>query len=348
MIGLGEKSKKRLKKKLEIYLEIVTPSITDSAVKAAIAAIESESATVPEKIEMILEIAAGLQKKPKTPKELTDAVILYHRALGLCAQDHPLLRGRVLSGMGTALRTIPTQGCEQLLEARASYLEAMPLLQEYASPEEVAELQMNLGLVLQALTPFGEATLIEAVQCYQKALRVFSGSSYPQEYAILQNNLAIAYLSLPLASEREGMRQALAVQAFEDALKWVMLIEHPSEYAMLQNNLANALQYLPSAHPVENNLKALTAYNEALKVRTAEDTPIEYANTIANKGNVLFNLPDDIEHPEQGNYSNLLQAKAYYQEARNIFRENGELERAEVVEQGLQEIEQEILTLNKL
>lgn len=324
----------------------MTPSITDSAVKAAIAAIESDSATLPEKIEMILEIAAGLQKKPKSSKQITDAVILYRRALALCPQEHPLLRARVLSGMGTALRTIPSQGCEQLLEAKTVYSWALPLLQEYASPEEIAELQMNLGLVLQALTPFGEATLIEAVQCYQQALRVFSGQSYPQEYAILQNNLAIAYLSLPLASEREEMRQGLAVQAFEDALKWVTLIDHPSEYAMLQNNLANALQYLPSAHPIKNNLKALAAYDEALKVRTAQDTPIEYANTIANKANVLFNLPDDVEHPEKGNYNNLLQAQACYQEAQKIFIEHGELERAEVAAQALQEIEQEVFTVN--
>ncbi|WP_041238115.1 hypothetical protein [Gloeothece citriformis] len=324
----------------------MTPSISDSAVKAAIAAIESDSATLSEKIEMIIEIAAGLQKKPKSPKELTDSIILYHRALGLCTADHPLLKARVLTGMGTAFRSIPSSGCEQLLEAKAAYLEAMPILQEYASPEEIAELQMNLGLVLQALTDFGEATLIEAVEYYQKALRVFSGRSYPQEYAILQNNLAIAYLSLPLAPEREDMRQALAVQAFEDALKWVTLIDHPSEYAMLQNNLANALQYLPSAHPVDNNLRALAAYDEALKVRTAEDTPIEYASTIANKANVLFNLPDDIDHPEKGNYNNLLQAKAYYQEAQIIFNHYGELERAEVAAEALQEIEQEILLVN--
>ncbi|WP_013321764.1 hypothetical protein [Gloeothece verrucosa] len=324
----------------------MTPSITDSAVKAAIAAIESDSATVPEKIEMLIEIAAGLQNKPKSIKPLEDAVSLYRRALELCPPEEPLLRARVLAGMGTALRTIPATGCEQLLEAKEAYMTAMPLLQEYASPEENAEFEMNLGLVLQALTPFGEATLIEAVQLYQRALRVFSGQTYPQEYAILQNNLAIAYLSLPLAAEREEMRQGLAVQAFEDALKWVTLIDHPSEYAMLQNNLANALQYLPSAHPVENNLKALNAYDEALKVRTAQDTPIEYANTIANKANVLFNLPDDLEQPEKGNLNNLKKAKAYYEEARKIFIEHQEWERAKVAAQALQDIEQELLITN--
>ena len=105
------------------------------------------------------------------------------------------------------------------------------------------------------------------------------------------------------------MREALAVQAFEEGLKVVNLIDHPSEYAMLQNNLGNALQYASSSHALENNLRALDAYDEALKVRTRETTPLEYANTISNKANCLWNLPDDPDHPEAGNRTNLTQAQ---------------------------------------
>jgi hypothetical protein len=36
---------------------------------------------------------------------------------------------------------------------------------------------------------------------------------------------------------------------------------------MLQNNFGNALQYLQSTHTVENNLRAVVAYNESLSVR---------------------------------------------------------------------------------
>ena len=48
-----------------------------------------------------------------------------------------------------------------------------------------------------------------------------------------------------------------------------------------------------SAKVLENNLRALEACDEALKVRNARDTPVEYANTIANMANVLRNLPTD-------------------------------------------------------
>ena len=108
------------------------------------------------------------------------------------------------------------------------------------------------------------------------------------------------------------MREALAVQAFEEGLKVVSLIDHPTEYAMLQNNLGNALQYASSSHTLENNLRALDAYDEALKVRTREASPLEYANTIANKANCLWNLPDDPESPEAGNRANLTLARAAY------------------------------------
>jgi hypothetical protein len=171
---------------------------------------------------------------------------------------------------------------------------------------------------------------------------VFTWENYPQEYAILYNNIAIAYLSMPMSSEGESFRQGLAVQSFEIALKHINLIEHPREYAMLQNNLGNALQYLVSSHPVDNNLRAILAYNEALKVRNLQDTPLEYANTISNKANLLFNLPDNPEKPELGNPQNLLQAEEYYQEAWRIFTEYKQLEQAEMVAKALQDLTAEI------
>ena len=108
---------------------------------------------------------------------------------------------------------------------------------------------------------------------------------------------------------------------------------------MLQNNLGNALQYLPSSHPFDNNSRAVMAYDEALKVRNPRDTPIEYANTIANKANALINLPDKLRRPEAGNPQNLLKARAYYQESLEIFNQNGKIEQAQAVSQVLEELE---------
>ncbi|WP_017716712.1 hypothetical protein [Kamptonema formosum] len=325
----------------------MTPRITGAAVRAALAAIESESATAVEKIEMLLEMALGFQKKPKSAEELQDAIFLYQRALALCGEEYPLLRARATAGMGTALRAIPSEGAQLLVQAREAYEAALPILQEFASPEEVAEAQMNLGLVLQSLVPFNLARTGDSIQAYQRALRVFTWQAHPQEYAVLHNNIAVAYLSMPVSSEGEYLRQALAVQSFEEALQHIALAEHPREYAMLQNNLGNALQYLPSSHPVENNLRALAAYGEALKVRNPRDTPVEYATTICNKANVWRNLPDDPEKPAAGNAQNLSLARACYLEAREIFCRYGLGEQAQVVESALQEIEAEMADVNE-
>ncbi|WP_427162270.1 hypothetical protein ACQFX9_12300 [Aliinostoc sp. HNIBRCY26] len=325
----------------------MTPSITDSTVKAALAAITSESATTAEKIQMLIELAQGLQKKPKTPQDLWNAVELYQQAYKLCDDDYPLWKARSQAGMAGALKSIPDGGVELLLKAKAGYESALPILQQLAAPVEVAEAQMNLGLVLQSLVPFNLAKITDSIAIYQEAMGVFTSQDYPQEYAILANNIAIAYLSMSGNPEQQSFCEGLAVQTFEAALKQINLIEHPREYAMLQNNLGNALQYLQSSHPIENNLRAIAAYNEALKVRNSQDNPLEYANTIANKANALFNLPDDPEKPELGNPQNLLQARNYYQAAWEIFSQYQQTEQAAVVAQALQDVNAEIrVTMN--
>ena len=308
----------------------------------AMEAVESESASTSEKIEMLLAIATDLQQKPKTSQQLKEAISLYDKTIELSEENYPLFKARALAGKGTALRTIPSEGPELLLLAQQAYELALPILQKLASAKEVAEVEMNLGLVLQALVPFHRAKIQDAVQLYQRSLKIFNGLTHPQEYAILQNNIAIAYLSFSSAPEKKEMYQALAVQYLQEGLQWISLQNNPREYAMLQNNLANALQYLPSTHPLENNLKALEAYDEALKVRTLEATPLEYASTIANKANLLYNLPDNLDRPEQGNRQNLQQAQTYYQEALEIFSQYGELTRGEVVATALTELEQEL------
>ena len=93
---------------------------------------------------------------------------------------------------------------------------------------------------------------------------------YPHEFVILQNNLATAFLSMPMTDERAKDARSPCRASVRGGLKVVDLIDHPTEYAMLQNNLGNALQYVSSSHTLENNLRAIEAYDEALKVRTRE------------------------------------------------------------------------------
>ncbi len=314
-------------------------SLAMSQFDAALQAVETDDASPQEKAEMLMEIAMGLQHRPKTAQPLHQAVELYERALALCTASAPLLSARIRARMGTALQALPDGGVDALHKARACYEDAAPVLAAKGTPEEGAELQMNLGLVLQSLTGFHAARITDAVQCYHRALRVFTRETHAQEFSILHNNLAIAYLSIPLTDERAKMREALAVQSFEEVLKVINLIDHPTEYAMIQNNLGNALQYATSGHPLENNLRALAAYDEALKVRTERDTPLEYANTLANKANVLRSLPDDPLESLAG--ANLDRACALYEQALAIFSRARQTGSAGVVADTLAEIARE-------
>ena len=309
---------------------------------AALAAAQDQTAAPRERAEMLMEIAMGVQQRPKTPEHLEGAIALYDRALAVCPADERLLRARISARRGTALQATPEDGTASLEAARAAYDAAMPVIEELGRKEELAEAEMNLGLVLQYLAGAGRARLTDAVAAYQRALRVFDRARHPAEFAILQNNLATAFLSMPAVDEKAKIREALAVQAFEEGLKVVTLIDHPSEYAMLQNNLGNALQYASSSHAVENNLRAIEAYDEALKVRTRETTPLEYANTIANKANCLMNLPDAPADPESGNRGNLARAGRYLEEAGAIFREYGDWAKAEIIAEPLAQLTREL------
>ena len=287
---------------------------------------------------MALTRRCGQVARPKAIADLESALRLYDAALKLCPDDQPLARARIEARKGTALQAVPSSAAENLEAALDCFERAKPYLQQEGSAEELAELEMNLGLVLQSWAGIRRAKITDAIAAYQRSLRTFNKKAHPKEFSILQNNLATAFLSIPLTDERAKMREAMAVQAFEEGLRVVDIVNHPSEYAMLQNNLGNALQYASSSHSVENNIRALAAYDEALKVRTRTTTPLEYANTIANKANCLLNLADDPERPEDGNAHNAAKARELYQEAQAIFLERGETDKADVVAEALKDI----------
>jgi tetratricopeptide (TPR) repeat protein len=315
----------------------------ETLVEAALAAARDEDASPLERAEMLMELAIGLQQRPKTADHLHAAVRLYDEALRVCPSDEPLIAARITARKGTALQAIPESGTAFVERARAAYEEAIPVLERLGSAEELAEAEMNHGLVLQYLAGRGLVRIADAVAAYQRAVRTFDAKRFPVEFALLQNNLAIAFLSMSFADEGAAVREALAVQCFEEALKVVNVIDHPSEYAMLQNNLGNALQYASSGHLLDNRRRALLAYGEALRVRTRANAPVEYANTLTNRANCLWNLPDDPERPDRGNRANLGAAKACYEEARDIFVGHGEHEKAGIVEDALNDLEREIV-----
>jgi tetratricopeptide (TPR) repeat protein len=321
-------------------------TLSQSQLEAALNAAEDIDASPEERAEMLMEIAMGLQVRPKSPQQLADAMHLYERALEIAPSQSALLKARIRARMGTALQALPDGGAESLDRAQECFASAIETLSLLGKPEEVAEAELNRGLVMQALTGLGRGRITDAISAYHRALRTFTREAYPQEYSVLHNNLAIAYLSMPATDERGRMREALAVQSFEEVLKVINLIDHPSEYAMINNNLGNALQYASSSHVLENNLRALAAYDEALKVRNPRDTPLEYANTIANKANVLRGLMADPDRSATGTLDTttdpLVEALVLVQEARDLFERHGDSQKALLMSDAGAEIQAEL------
>ncbi len=304
-------------------------NMAESQCRAALQAVERADASPQDKLQMLLQLAQGLERAARGPAEYALAGRLYDQAMNWCRR--PLDQARVEVARAAAMSLNPAADLADLEQARDQLEAALPGLAE-GSEEEQAAAQMSLGLILQSLAAERRASIQDAISAYQSALRVFGAQTHPLEFALLHNNLATAYLSLGPGQPGARMAEAMAVQAFEVALKQLDAAAHPGEYAMLQNNLGNALQYAASGHPLENNLRALAAYEEALRIRTARDMPLEYANSMANLGNCLANLP-----PDSVDFDPRARAAEALAEAEAQFRRLGLPDRAALVARNRQE-----------
>jgi tetratricopeptide (TPR) repeat protein len=216
------------------------PDRLDDPLGAALAAAESEAASPAARAEMLMEVAMGLQRHPRTPDHLDAAVRLYDRALALAPPEERLLVARITARKATALQAMPEPGTAALERARVAHEDAIRSLRDCGSRVELAEAQMKIGRVLQRLAAAGRARFTDAISAYQNALSVFDRRRYPAEFAILQDNLATAFLAT--TGDGARIREPLAVPRFEEGLKTVPRIDHPSKYAMLRNDPGNALQ----------------------------------------------------------------------------------------------------------
>lgn len=287
----------------------------DDEVRAALAAADDPSALPQDRAEMLMEIAMG----PKSHDETEAAIDLYERASAICPTGEHLLSTRIASRLATALLALPIGGADPLERARTELEKATRY-----RPEQGAHHRCHLGLPASACTASASSIFarLSVKGMDRKAVaRLFAGWRIP-------------------SGTSHGRRCA----TFEEGLKIVNLIDHPTEYAMLQNNFDNALQYASSSHVVENDLRALEAYDEDLKVRTRAAMPLEYTNTIANKAICLWNLPDHPADPGNGNRANLTAAREYYRECREIFLGYGEADNARIVAEACEQIDRELLS----
>jgi tetratricopeptide (TPR) repeat protein len=175
----------------------VTPARLALEIETALAAADAVTLDAGARAQRLLQIASGLQQRPGSPDHIAAAIGLYDRALDACPAEDLLLRARIMARQASAFQTVPGPGMDALEAARGRYESALPDLRAGGRDAEVAEVEMNLGLVLQSLAGVGRARLSDAIAAYRRALRVFDAQRYPVEYAIVQSNLVTALLSSP-------------------------------------------------------------------------------------------------------------------------------------------------------
>ena len=65
----------------------MTDQIADHQYQQALLAVQEHAGSDEEKVEMLIEIAMGLQQKPKSAQQLFNAVALYDEAQKLCPES---------------------------------------------------------------------------------------------------------------------------------------------------------------------------------------------------------------------------------------------------------------------
>lgn len=292
------------------------PQLGRHHVDAALAAAADDSIGAEERAAMLVDIATSLHRQALSAETLIWAAELYRHALALLPQDRVRERASAAARAAAAEVMAGAGDIATLQAARATLTQAGAALDAAGDRLEAAHCDMNLGIVAQQLAAAGVVPQGEAVAAYQRALRVFGKAVHPCEYAVIQSNLAAIHLQRQPCTP---LHERLALAALESAVAALDRHRHPREWGMVHNNLGNALQSIASADPQHDLQRALAAYDEALRVRTRADSPLEHAATLANKAACLARMAEGAL------------ARDLYQQAAQVFAAAGDAERHELL-----------------
>ncbi len=243
---------------------------------------------------------------------LEEAIAAFRAALSERTQGRvPLDWAMTQNNLGTALFRLGEResGTARLDAAVAAYHAALTEWTQERVPLYWAMTQNNLGIALSLLgeRESGAARLEEAVAAYRAALTERTRERVPLYWAMTQNNLGNALSRL---GEREsGQDQAVrclaeAVAAYRAALTERTQERVPLDWAMTQNNLGNVLSALGERESgqeesIRRLVGAVKAYRAALKERTRERVPLDWAMTQNNLGVTLSALGERESGREQ-------------------------------------------------
>jgi tetratricopeptide (TPR) repeat protein len=207
------------------------------------------------------------------------------------------------------------------------------------APFDWAATQNNLGVVLSrlGLRGGGAEPLEAAIAAFNEALKVRTRDRSPLYWAKTQENLAVAFNRL---GEREDVEKAVA--SYVEVLKVWTREGQPFDWARTQNDLGVAYFALASFQEKTEGQpdllgKAVDAFNEALKERTRERVPLQWAVTEGNLGDALKRLAE-----RDNQMSTLEMAARAYAEALKAFTPDAAPLDHDRIQRKFQRVEKEI------
>jgi CHAT domain-containing protein len=250
------------------------------------------------------------------------AIIGYQIALTYFTYDaFPDRWATIQTYLGAAyLYRIKGERAENIELAIKCYKKARKLFKFKDFRREWATIQTNLAAAYcNRIIGDKVSNIRKAISFCQKAFLVYTETAFPQEWADTQITLAVCYRVRMEGDREENLKQSILAyqQAWrfyneEKALNPNTEETFRQQWAMIQNNLANLYQ---SKADISKNKKdkdknielAISAYKNALTIRTIEAYPQKWATTHINLGNVLC---------KSGNLHKAIEA---YENASSIF-----------------------------
>ncbi|MBK7927618.1 MAG: hypothetical protein IPJ98_09020 [Bryobacterales bacterium] len=258
------------------------------------------------------------------------AAAYFERALALAeARGSRAVRAKYLDSLGNARRA-----GHRAAEALPVLAEALRIYRDLGLEEDWARTEYNLGNVCCELAGAGDSSQWEqAVQHYVNALHVRTERDDLVRFAATVQNLGTAYRELPSGDRRDNLRHAIG--CYSAAFRACVALHLGGRCADLHNNLGNAFLHLPDSQeaPCKNVRRALRHYARALRFRSKDNRPHDYAVTQFNRGQGYLLLAFCESVPS------LRRASQCFHEALDGFLSSGDDQNAQLVSRRLEALD---------
>ncbi|MFF1518021.1 CHAT domain-containing protein [Streptomyces sp. NPDC058305] len=169
-------------------------------------------------------------------------------------------------------------------EANRELADRCVQLAELVVPELVPGLAGNLWATraLMLLSPQMSAPddIDDAIEALEHAIGLYRAANEPAAVAEARSNLVIALHTRPRERERNLER---GIAELEELVTWYDDLPDPDRAALVRTNLAVALLDRKSGDLLDNARRALRECEAALRHRSRERNPVDYAFTLTNK-----------------------------------------------------------------